>query len=421
MNVGRNIYLRRINECKFRHKQIKSYLFALLIISFNFGDYFKIAGRPFSQYISLALMLLSLVDLMGIYYRYKNLKKEQKIVLLFIALWAFVSLIQIIWVSDMASWKLGIRSLLINLFICFEMCVLFQEDEDYVLVMKSIEISLILSTAVGLCEIFTGVHFDSKAEAAAFGSEIRSFLGNPNDYATWIILCLLGVTLYYANQKRKYICMIEWIFGAYIIYHSKSRAGMLSVLVAVFFMIVGAILKAGRGTKTDSAKKQKAVHLLGIVSVIAGGGLYLIGGDIAAIIHSVSHSSSSDLYRLSIIEDSLGVAFKHVLIGAGANQTTFYVGINPHNFLLEILADYGILIAGMIIFILWKIFVRIFEAKTVRFYEIACYMFIPTFLLISIASSSMARLRMTWVVLFLYYFMTGEQIKQRKFSIKIKI
>ena len=215
--------------------------------------------------------------------------------------------------------------------------------------------------------------------------------------------------------------MIEWIFGANIIYHSKSRAGMLSVLVAVFFMIVGAILKAGRGTKTDSAKKQKAVHLLGIVSVIAGGGLYLIGGDIAAIIHSVSHSSSSDLYRLSIIEDSLGVAFKHVLIGAGANQTTFYVGINPHNFLLEILADYGILIAGMIIFILWKIFVRIFEAKTVRFYEIACYMFIPTFLLISIASSSMARLRMTWVVLFLYYFMTGEQIKQRKFSIKIKI
>lgn len=402
-------------------KKIKRYVFALLILSFNFGEYFKMAGRPFSQYIALALMFLSVSDLLEAYYSYKNLKREKQIILLFVALWVFVSLFQILWVGDLASWKLGIRSLLINLFICFEMCVLFQKDEDYHLVMKSVEISLVLSIAVGLCEIFTGIHFDSKAESVAFGSQIRSFLGNPNDYATWIILCLLGVTLYYANHKRKYICLIEWIFGSFVIYHSGSRAGILSVAAAVFFMVVGTILKAIKISKSNSAKKQKAIHILGIVSVVVGGGLFLIAEDIVEIINSISRSSTSDVFRLSIIKDSLRVAFQYVLIGAGANQTTYYVGINPHNFLLEILSDYGILIAGIIIFILWKIFVRMFDTKKAATYEIACYTFIPTFLLISIASSSMARLRMTWVVLFLYYFMSGEQIKKHHYRIKIKI
>ncbi len=406
-------------KVKISARQLKSYLFGLLVISFNFGDYFKIAGRAYSQYIAAVLMLLSIPELMGVFRQYKKQGQEKRIVLFLVVFWAAASMVQVFWVGDIASWKLGIRSLFINLFICFEMCVLFRNNQEYLLVMKSIEVSLLLSIAVGLCEVFVGIHFDTNVQEAAFRDEIRSFLGNPNDYATWIILCLLGVTLYYAKRKRRYICIVEWVLGLFVIYHTGSRSGMLSVLTAVFFILMGNALKFVGSTRDGATGKKKAFHVLGIVSAMALGGLFLLGGDVVAIINKFSSASTSDVFRLKIIEGSLGVALKYVLMGAGANQTTFYVGINPHNFLLELFADYGILVAAVIIYILWKIFIRMFDEKGITAYGIACYAFVPTFLLISIASSSMARLRIMWVVLLLYYFVSAEQTKERKSRIKI--
>lgn len=404
---------------KISGKKLKCYLFALLVISFNFGDYFKVAGRPFSQYLALLLMLFSVFDLVNIFFRYKELEKEKKLVLLLVAAWLLIGIVQVFWVVDAALWKHGMRTLLINLFICFEMCVLLKDEKDYFLVMKSVEISLLLSVAVGICEIFMGIHFDSNPEEAAFGSDVRSFFGNPNDYATWIILCLLGVTLYYAKRDRKFVCFAEWVLGAFVISHTRSRAGMLSLLAAAFFAVIGLMFKAVGKADRDARRKQKDFHILGIVSAVALGSLWLIGSDVETFISNVSSASSSDIFRVSIIKDSLAVALRYALMGAGASQTTFYVGINPHNFLLELLADYGILITGAVVYILWKIFIRIFEKEKVAAYQIACYAFTPTFLMIGIASSSMARLRMTWVVLLLYYFASPKQEEKRRRRVRM--
>ena len=401
-------------------KKLRSCLFGLLVISFNFGNHFKIAGMSISQCIALIVMLFSVVDLMEIFPNYNKLKKEKRIVLFLILAWGVISIIQVLWVSDMAWWKHGIRTLFINLLICLEMCVLFKDNKDYLIVMKSVELSLLLSIMIGLYENFRGVHFDSDPKDLVYGFlNIRGFIGNSNDFASWIILCLLGVTLYYSKKKRKYVCIIEWLLGAYVVRLTGSRAGVLSVVFGIFFILVGNILKLGEETKNRLPQKRKVLHILGIVSVVAAGGMFLLGSDVIAFINNVSSASSSDVFRLSIIEDSLKVALKYVFIGAGADQTTFYVGINPHNFLLEILADYGILIVGIIVFILWKIFIRIFESKKITGYGIACYAFVPTFLMISIASSSMARLRMTWVVLLLYYFVSAEQVEERKYRRRI--
>ncbi len=400
-------------------KKIKSYLFGLLVISFTFGDYFKLAGRAYSQYIAIFLALFSIADFVNAYLKYKKLEWEKKVILFLILAWMFFAVIQVFWVGDIASWKSGMRTLVINLFICFEMCMILKENRDYLVVMKSVEISLWMSIAVGAYEIITKHHFDRTPEQAAFYNEIRGFLGNPNDFATWIILCLLGVTLYYVKQKRLYICLAEWIVATFIIYHTGSRAGLLSVVAAVFFLVIGYAFKLMGDAQKDHRKKRKAFHILGIISVIVLGGLWLISGDVVAVINSVSSASSSDAFRLRIIRDSLEVALKYVLIGAGANQTSFYVGINPHNFLLELLADFGLVVVILIVYILWKIFIRIFEVEKITFYQIICYAFVPTFLLVSISSSSMARLRMTWVVLLLYYFAPAEQMQNCKSKIKV--
>ena len=59
-------------------RKIKSYLFGLLVISFNFGDYFKLAGRAYSQYIALFLMLFSVADFVNAYLNIRSLNGKRK-------------------------------------------------------------------------------------------------------------------------------------------------------------------------------------------------------------------------------------------------------------------------------------------------------------------------------------------------------
>ena len=84
-------------------RKIKSYLFGLLVISFNLGDYFKLAGRAYSQYIALFLMLFSVADFVNAYLKYKKLEWEKKVILCLIVTWMFFAVIQVFWVGDIAS------------------------------------------------------------------------------------------------------------------------------------------------------------------------------------------------------------------------------------------------------------------------------------------------------------------------------
>lgn len=390
-------------------KKIKRYLFVLLVLSLNFGEYVKVSGIALSQCFALLLLVFSVSDIIKSYYVYNELQFEDKLILFEATFWGVISFVQVFWVGDFLSWKSGIRSLYVNLFICLEMCVLFREDHDYTLVMRSVNISLYLSILAGLYEIFKGVPFDDIPETVFLKDEVRTFFGNPNDCATWIILCLLGSTLYCAKcKKSKLLCLVGWSLGMYVIYHTGSRAGILSVFMAGVSVFVGYLIYIERKTKEGTRSRIKTVHILGIMGVGGMAVLWILGNDLATLIGSISNAPTSDVFRLRIIKESIEVAMGHMLMGAGAGQTTFYVGINPHNFLLELFSDYGIVVAVVVVYIIWKIFMRIFESCKVTFYEVVCFAFVPTFLLISIASSSMARLRMVWVVLLLYYFVAME-------------
>ena len=183
-------------------KKIKRYLFVLLVLSLNFGEYIKVFGIALSQCLALVLLVFSVSDIIKSYYVYKELQVEDKLILFLTVFWVVISFVQVFWVEDFSSWKSGIRSLYVNLFICLEMCVLFREDHDYTLVMRSVNISLYFSILAGLYEIFKGEPFDNISETVFLKDEVRTFFGNPNDCATWIILCLLGSTLYCAKCKK---------------------------------------------------------------------------------------------------------------------------------------------------------------------------------------------------------------------------
>lgn len=113
-------------------KKIKRYLFVLLVLSLNFGEYIKVFGIALSQCLALVLLVFSVSDIIKSYYVYKELQVEDKLILFLTVFWVVISFVQVFWVEDFSSWKSGIRSLYVNLFICLEMCVLFRDRKSVV-------------------------------------------------------------------------------------------------------------------------------------------------------------------------------------------------------------------------------------------------------------------------------------------------
>lgn len=390
-------------------RKIKQWFFAALIISLNFGEYLAVAGRSLSQYIALALMLFSIIDIMESYHAYGRLEREKKVVLLLAAFWMCLSVIQGLWVTDYRAWMFGLRTLFINLFICIELCILFRDSHEYMMVLKGVEVSLYLSVAFGILEIITGIHLD---DDLSFGNDIRTFFGNPNDYATWIVLCLFGTTLYYARKKRRCLCALAWILAMYIVLHTGSRAALLSLLIAVVFFVIGFMAGYEKNIKGSTRKRIKAFHIIGMAAVAVFLTICLSCVDIVTLANNDVANASSNIIRLKIIRDSAMVICGYLFMGAGAGQTTIYIGINPHNFLLELLGDYGIVVTVILLYMLWKIFVRIFADQKVTDSGIVCFAFAPAFVMVSISSSSILRLRIMWVVLILFYLIAGEEEKE---------
>ena len=103
------------------------------------------------------------------------------------------------------------------------------------------------------------------------------------------------------------------------------------------------------------------------------------------------------------MNETVEVILNSFFLGAGAGRTVALIGTNPHNFFLEILADHGIVIFGIICYMFYQICVRMFKSK----YDIKTRTIGSSFavavILLSISSSSMLRLRLMWICLTMIY------------------
>jgi len=224
----------------------------------------------------------------------------------------------------------------------------------------------------------------------------------------------------YKKNLRLYICGIGISISAfYLIVVTGSRSNILAVLFELVFILLFLL---------NFKRKIKAIITIGVCIILlftflpgpVQGFFSQIGGELNSIVSQTRMATGSIETRTNLVRNGLSLLYSTAGFGVGAGNAEYYLLTNPHNWWLEILIDYGILIfVGYIIFYmgiiqnLWKLY----HKKQTREEKMICEALLVSlvgFFLASISSSSIMAFKPQWLLFafalsYLNYFRNKEE------------
>lgn len=402
-------------KVKFKYKYTRSQWFLFFaIVSNGIGNLFTICGLKPSILFSLLLILFTILEKVKNKSLKINWESNQKYFCLFVIGWFFYSIIQFLWVKDISYFKIGIGQLWINIFLIVMLIIHVNSIKDIIFYLKSLIAVLIFQVMLGSYEIITGRHW-VKTESIWDEKFVRTLSTNPNESATLMYCVLLGFILYICIKNKNTIWeYILLILSVITIFCTGSRGVQLGIIILASMFCLNYIL-----IKFINHNKIKMLWFINFSFVFLLLLTIFSFININNLISVLSGDSTraSDIYRLRLIIESLKVWVNTFGFGSGPLQTTYLIKMNPHNFIIEMLADYGFLITSGIIIILWKIMKEanrpIYSVKVNSLLISA----VPSFLVAGISSSSINKFRVYWVIITLLY-LTPIYLRKEKLNVK---
>ncbi len=268
---------------------------------------------------------------------------------------------------------------------------------------KAVVIGHSLSILASVYELQTGNHLVKLSEEyiRIYGTNIFGFQVNINDNVTALLMGMFALLILMAENKRyKLWKCISLVITIYLILRIGSRSGYMSLVVCGFMIIyLNLIYKFIHNNKIKMFLNFAFISFI-LLTLIAT----FYDNTLISVLENVFGGKDyySDLQRLTIIKDTFKFGYKRLFLGLGPGVSTLMLGINPHFLFLEILVDYG--------FIILILFLRVlFEILNIKFFSINKFTksiivsFIIGFITISIASSSIIRIRVVWIMLATIY------------------
>lgn len=262
---------------------------------------------------------------------------------------------------------------IINFIVCFNLIVLSYKIQDIKnVIIKGWLLFLVFAIPISLYEIFFNHHFVTVIEDGTLvggTNNLKTYssltFGNYNNYNMILMMSLpfLFDKLYYKNS---YILTFILIFISYIFLINGSRTALFSIFIS---FIIFSILK------------RNFQFFLLIVTLII---LFLLNLDkFEYTFNRLSELGLEDEGRSRMFEISYLAFIDSNLIGLGPGYFKYYVLNNnlsdllaQHNFLLEILSEYGIIIFMLLFMFLMSIF-KSFKKEDKSFRLIILLTFIP--------------------------------------------
>ncbi len=228
---------------------------------------------------------------------------------------------------------------------------------------------------LGIWEIVTGRHLVVSALAQIVKPQTRfmptAIFHNPNDYATFLALALPFVLTwirYCGGLTKRLFGMLALVVGLYLLIATASRSNYLAVLVeGVFWFIF--LLKPKHKIKTLILVGLFMLALFAAFPNRVQNVFTTIGVQLDILGDYLSQVDSSSIsVRLTLIKNALIFLIKSLGFGVGAGNIEYHMAnfavyytyekVNVHNWWVEILANYGILIfVGYVVFYLSLLFV----------------------------------------------------------------
>jgi teichuronic acid biosynthesis protein TuaE len=344
-----------------------------------------------------------------------NNQKSNSYSIKFMFIWIIYAFFSLAWVKDYNAWMRTLFFLFIGLLSYIIISKYLKSKFDILLAFRLIFIMILIHNLLGWYEIYTNnyifLSIDRIAKYTRLNHPVSTF-GNTNDYATFMLFSVWVSYICLINAKNiisKFIYISLIISSVLLLISTSSRANLLGVILSMMLFIVLSMKR--KKTRNIS------LALLGIVFLI----VLLNPESIKSLFISInenlninfSSQSGSDFVRINLIKNGLFFLISTLGFGVGAGNIEYWMShkamyntggvLNIHNWWLEILVGYGVVIFIMYIvfyFKLFRSFYRKFKysrSKVDMSMSLGIMCFMIGYVIGSISSSSNISIEWLWV------------------------
>lgn len=393
---------------KILYFSIISSLIGANVISINLGG-FQLSLFRMSILIMLCILILEL--LVGSRKIPISIKRPNKYSINFMIFWLVYAIFSLAWVKDYNAWTKSVFFLSLGLICIILFNTYFKNKSEIITSFKVITLFSIFHNLLGWFEVITGTYIFVTLEKAFYfarGNYPVSVFGNPNDFATFMLFVVFISFTSIKNSSSiimKNIYRINMASSIVLLFLSGSRANILGLILGLIIFIF------------ISLKYHKTRRTVGGLLVIGFIIIALFPDSINLMRNELDFSSAeivgSDNVRINLIKNGIAFLLNTFLLGTGSGNSEYWMqyhsiywtgGIyNLHNWWVEILVNYGLIIFLMYIIFyinLFRSMMRKFKVssmlsdKSLSLTIIAC---MSGYLLGSISSSSNLNSEWLWV------------------------
>lgn len=277
------------------------------------------------------------------------------------------------WVKDYSSWLRSVYFIGLGFLCVIVFNKYLRNKTDILMVFKLIALMAVFHNLIGWYEISTGNYFFLSADRIFRYSRDSlpvSMFGNTNNLATFLLFSVFITYACAANTKNlilKLIYLATIISSIILLVMTKSRANILGLILAsAVFVSLSVCNKRTRHTLLILLLGMFMIFLtypevLSNLFIMISRNLYF----------RFSDQTGSDVTRINLIKNGFLFLVKTFGFGIGAGNVEFWMAsygvyntgqiVNMHNWWMEILTCYGIIIFIMYLLFYSKLFLSAYR------------------------------------------------------------
>lgn len=302
-----------------------------------------------------------------------KLVRENSYSFIFMTIWLLYAVFTLGWVKDYSSWLKSVYFIGLGFLCIIVFNKYLRNKDDILIVFKLIVLMATFHNLIGWYEINTGNYFFLSADRIFRYSRnsipVSSF-GNTNNFATFLLFSVFITYACAANTKNlilKLIYLATIISSIILLVMTKSRANILGLILAsAVFVSLSVCNKRTRHTLLILLLGMFMIFLtypevLSNLFIMISRNLYF----------RFSDQTGSDVTRINLIKNGFLFLVKTFGFGIGAGNVEFWMAnygvyntgqiVNMHNWWMEILTCYGIIIFIMYILFYSKLFLSAYR------------------------------------------------------------
>lgn len=343
-----------------------NYLVLVLIPLAALGQF--VLPMQLGDYNFFAFRQLLLLVFVFSWFKFSNKYLNYSVVryyLITLIIWLLWGMLSLTWTNNITIAKQEILSIIVGLLVCISLLNCKMYDCKNIKYIRFGWILAFLATSiVSLWEMVTGNHLEGHLLLVNIPGLVQASFGNPNNYGAFLVLVfpfLLWAYIIEKKTKNKLYYIIMLFFCFLLVVLTASRVSFFAISTQLFLAIV---------LLSNNFKKYIGIIALAFVVLVIYnfndqlGGVYL-ANKISNIYTEITTLQSAGV-RLNLTLSGLLALYNTYGMGLGAggfegfiiySQNIFYVGnsVNPHNFWIQVAAEYGVMVFGL--FVGWFLYI----------------------------------------------------------------